>query len=72
QRTLIENAIRQGDASALQDVMAVVHQCGAMQAVRDAAQKEIHIAETALQQLSPGPAQQALLDLCAYSLERTV
>lgn len=71
QRALIENAIRQGDASALHEVMAVVHQCGAMQAVRDAAQKEIRIAETALQQLSPGPAQQALLDLCAYSLQRT-
>lgn len=72
QRALIENAIRQGDAGALQDVVAVVQQCGAMQAVRDAAQREIRLAETALRQLDPSPAQQALLDLCAYSLDRTV
>jgi Geranylgeranyl pyrophosphate synthase len=38
QRTLIENAIRQGDTSALDDVMDIVHACGAMQAVRKAAQ----------------------------------
>jgi len=72
QRSLIEHAIRQGDASALNDVMAVVHQCGAMEAVREAAQSEIRIAENALGQIKPGPAQQALLDLCAYSLGRTV
>ena len=72
QRQLIENAIRQGDTSALDDVMAIVHQCGAMQTVRDAAQGEIRIAENALRQLKPSLAQQALLDLCAYSLGRTV
>ncbi|MGC8701779.1 MAG: polyprenyl synthetase family protein [Thiomonas sp.] len=72
QRSLIEHAIRQGDASALNDVMAVVHHCGAMETVREAAQSEIRIAENALGQLKPGPAQQALLDLCAYSLGRTV
>ncbi|MBN2691684.1 MAG: polyprenyl synthetase family protein [Burkholderiaceae bacterium] len=72
QRQLIENAIRQGDTSALDDVMTIVHQCGAMQTVRDAAQGEIRIAENALRQLEPSPAQQALLDLCAYSLGRTV
>ncbi len=72
QRLLIENAIRQGDASALNDVMAVVHHCGAMETVREAAQKEIRVAETALERLEPSPAQQALLNLCAYSLGRTV
>ena len=72
QRQLIENAIRQGDTSALDDVMTIVHQCGAMQTVRDAAQGEIRIAENALRQLKPSLAQQALLDLCAYSLGRTV
>jgi len=72
QRSVIENAIRQGDTSALDDVMAVVHQCGAMKTVREAAQGELRIAENALKQLKPGPAQQALLDLCVYSLGRTV
>ncbi|WP_081440380.1 polyprenyl synthetase family protein [Thiomonas sp.] len=72
QRTLIENAIRQGDTSALDDVMDIVHACGAMQAVRKAAQGEIRVAERALSPLAPSPARQALLDLCAYSLGRTV
>jgi octaprenyl-diphosphate synthase len=72
QRALIENAIRQGDAGALQDVVTVVQQCGAMQAVRAAAQREIRVAESALQRLDSSPAQRALLDLCAYSLDRTV
>lgn len=71
-RTLIENAIRQGDTSALDAVMRVVHGCGAMEAVRDAAQGEIRLAEESVRQLPTGPAKQALLDLCAYSLERTV
>lgn len=72
QRVLLENAIRQGDTTALNDVMEIVHGCGAMQAVRDAAQKEIRLAERSLQPLAASPARQALLDLCAYSLERTV
>jgi len=72
QRTLIENAIRQGDTSALDDVMDIVHDCGAMQAVRKAAQGEIRVAERALSPLAPSPARQALLDLCVYSLGRTV
>ena len=72
QRVLLENAIRQGDTTALNDVMEIVHGCGAMQAVRHAAQEEIRLAERSLQPLAASPARQALLDLCAYSLERTV
>ena len=72
QRALIENAIRQGDTSVLDDVMDIVQSCGAMEAVRKAAQDEIRIAEQALHPLSASPARQALLDLCAYSLGRTV
>ncbi|CUA95811.1 polyprenyl synthetase family protein [Thiomonas bhubaneswarensis] len=72
QRALIENAIRQGDTSVLDDVMDIVQSCGAMEAVRKAAQDEIRIAEQALHPLPASPARQALLDLCAYSLGRTV
>ncbi len=72
QRALIETAIREGNAAALDDVMAVVHACGAMDAVRHAAQQEIRIAETALTQLPTSPARTSLLDLCAYSLGRTM
>ena len=72
QRALIETAIREGNTAALDDVMAVVHACGAMDAVRHAAQQEIRIAETALTQLPTSPARTSLLDLCAYSLGRTM
>ena len=71
-RELIEDAIRKGDTSALDAVMAVVHRCGAMDAVRDAARGEIEMAERAINRLPDGPAKQSLLDLCAYSLERTM
>ncbi|MGE0073514.1 MAG: polyprenyl synthetase family protein [Thiomonas sp.] len=71
QRARIADAIRNGDVSALDDIMAIVQQCDAMQAVRDAAWAEIQVAETTLQHLEPSPARQALLDLCAYSLSRT-
>ncbi len=70
-RTLIEDAIRKGDTAALDAVLRVVHHCGAMDAVRDAARQEIRLAENAISRLPAGPARQSLLDLCAYSLERT-
>ncbi|WP_079416847.1 polyprenyl synthetase family protein [Thiomonas intermedia] len=72
QRSLLENAIRQGDTTALDDVMDIVQSCGAMEAVRQAAQEELRVAEQALRPLLASPARQALLDLCAYSLGRTV
>ncbi len=71
-RTIVETAIRNGDATAIDAVMRIVHTCGAMDEVRQAALAELRIAREHIEPLPATPARQALLDLCAYSLQRTV
>lgn len=71
-RALIEQAIREGDAGAIESVMRIVHGSGAMDAVREAALAELQTAQAHISTLPVGTAREALLDLCAYSLQRTI
>lgn len=71
QRDFIRAAIEHGDIEGLPEVIAIVRQTGALEATREAARTEVTVARSSLERL-PGSAQrEALLYLCAQSLERS-
>ena len=71
QREFIRSAIVHGDIESLPEVIDIVRQTGALEATREAARAEVQVARGNLAQL-PGSAQrEALLYLCAQSLERS-
>jgi octaprenyl-diphosphate synthase len=71
QREFIRAAIVHGDIDRLPEVIDIVRQTGALEATREAARAEVQVARGSLEQL-PGSAQrEALLYLCAQSLERS-
>jgi octaprenyl-diphosphate synthase len=71
QRDFIRAAIEHGDIEGLPEVIAIVRQTGALEATREAARTEVAVARSSLERL-PGSAQrEALLYLCAQSLERS-
>ena len=71
ERQLIRHAIEHGELDRLQDIIAIVRQTGALQATRQAARDEADAAARALSALPDSAARQALLDLCARSVERS-
>jgi len=71
QREFIRAAIVHGDIERLPEVIDIVRQTGALEATREAARTEVQVARGSIAQL-PGSAQrEALLYLCAQSLERS-
>lgn len=71
QRDFIRAAIEHGDIEGLPEVIDIVRQTGALEATREAARAEVAVARSSLERL-PGSAQrEALLYLCAQSLERS-
>ena len=70
-RALIRRAIENGELQCLPEILEVVTRTGALEATRDAAQREADQARTALQRLPPSRAREALLDLCARSIHRS-
>jgi len=71
QRDFIRAAIEHGDIEGLPEVIAIVRQTGALEATREAARTEVAVARSSLERM-PGSAQrEALLYLCAQSLERS-
>ena len=70
-RQMIRHAIEHGELDRLQDILAIVRQTGALQATRQAARDEADAAAKALSTLPDSAARQALLDLCARSVERS-
>ena len=70
-RQMIRHAIEHGELDRLQDILAIVRQTGALQATRQAARDEADAAAKALSILPDSAARQALLDLCARSVERS-
>ncbi len=71
ERQLIRQAIEQGEEQKLPDIVAIVRRTGALDATRQAAQKEADRAREMLAALPPSRAREALLELCARSVHRS-
>jgi octaprenyl-diphosphate synthase len=71
ERTLIREAIEQGEVQKLPQVLAAVRRTGALEATREAALREAEAARTALASLPPSGAREALLELCVRSVNRS-
>ena len=70
QRAVIQNAIEQGDVTALSDIAQIVRETGAMQATRQAASAEAQMALNALNILPASPHKEALTELAEQLLSR--
>jgi octaprenyl-diphosphate synthase len=71
ERSFVRQAIVNGEIERLRDIAAIVRRTGALQATRDAARAEARKAQACLSGLNPGPAKEALLELCVRSVERS-
>ena len=70
QKELIQNAIRQGRADQLSDIVSIVHETGAMTATREAAMAEARRALKALEHLHDSTYKSALAELAEGLLSR--
>ncbi len=70
EREFIENAIRHGETESMPRILHIVQRCGALAAVHETAQTELNRAQALLTGLRATPERKALIDLCAYSLDR--
>jgi len=71
ERQMIRHAIEHGESERLPEIVAIVRRVGALDATRDAARVEAGIARASVRRLPPGPALDALLELCVRSVERS-
>ena len=71
ERELIRHAIEHGEVARLPDIVEIVRQTGAIAATRDAARAEADKAARCLAVLAPSIFQEALLDFCVRSVERS-
>jgi len=71
ERQLIRHAIEQGEHERLAEIIAIVRRTGALEATREAARAEADKARDALQSLPASSTRNALLELCARSVERS-
>ena len=71
ERLLMRHAIEHGENERLDDILTIVRRTGALQATRDAASTEADKARQALSALPDSAARNALLELCARSVERS-
>ena len=69
-RSLIDDAIRQGDVHHIDRIVEQVRACGALQQTRDAAQRHATAAKSALEALPASPWKDAMETLAAYSVSR--
>lgn len=70
ERDVIRNAISNGDASKLQEVVAIVEATGAMDYTLKAAEQAVQQALAALEPLADSPYRQAMVDIANFSLGR--
>lgn len=70
QRALIQNAVVNGRADQLTELIAIVHETGAMKATRDAAMAEARRALQSLEPLKDSPYKRSLIDLAQELLDR--
>ena len=71
ERELIRHAIEHGEVARLPDIVEIVRHTGAIAATRDAARAEADKAARCLAVLAPSIFQEALLDFCVRSVERS-
>ena len=71
ERAMIRHAIEQGEVTRLPEIVAIVRRTGAIEATRDAARAEAAKAVQSLAVLPASSFRQALLELCARSVERS-
>jgi octaprenyl-diphosphate synthase len=71
ERELIRHAIQHGELQKLPEILTIVRGTGALDATRDAAQKEADQARQQLALLPASAAREALLELCARSIHRS-
>jgi octaprenyl-diphosphate synthase len=71
ERDLIRHAIEHGEVARLPDIVEIVRHTGAISATRDAARAEADKAAHCLSVLSPSIFQEALLEFCVRSVERS-
>jgi octaprenyl-diphosphate synthase len=71
ERKLIEDAIRSGHAEEMPQILRIVDQTRALDLVYATAQAELSKARGFVDALKPGPEREALINLCAYSLDRS-
>jgi len=71
ERDLIRNAIEHGEVARLSEIVDIVRRTGAITATRDAARAEAEKAADCLAVLPVSAYREALLELCARSVERS-
>lgn len=71
ERQLIRAAIEHGEEQRLGDIVEIVRRTGALDATREAAQREAEIARRCVEPLPPSQARTALLELCVRAVHRS-
>jgi octaprenyl-diphosphate synthase len=71
ERELVRHAIERGEVAKLSEIVRIVRHTGALDATREAAREQADKARAALAPLPPSAAREALLELCARSVERS-
>jgi octaprenyl-diphosphate synthase len=71
ERALIRHAIENGEVERLAEIVTIVRRTGALLATREAARAEAQVARERLFVLPASTAREALLELCARSVERS-
>jgi octaprenyl-diphosphate synthase len=70
-RALIRAAIEQGEVQRLPEIVAIVRRTGALDATREAAEREAEAARRCAEPLAPSSARDALLELCVRAVHRS-
>ena len=70
-RSLMRHAIEHGELQKLPEILAIVRATGALDATREAAEREADKARAVLQSLPASRARSALLELCLRSIHRS-
>jgi octaprenyl-diphosphate synthase len=71
QRQLIREAIEQGEMARLAEIVDIVRRTGALDATREAAEREAALARQCAETLPPSAARAALLELCSRAVHRS-
>ena len=71
EREVVRHAIEHGEVARLDEVVAIVRRTGALDAARQLAREESALARERLGMLPASPEREALLDLCARSVDRS-
>jgi octaprenyl-diphosphate synthase len=71
ERDMMRHAIEHGEVARLGDIVAVVRRTGALEAARQVARGEAAKARACLQHIPPSTHRDALLELCARSVDRS-